>query len=171
MLLVGPKGSGKTTLALALTARGHAFLGDETACYSPETGELVAFRRPVSIKPGPQAAAVRTALEQDRRTPDEDGVVHVGAETLLDPGPAAPVRLEALVFLDGFAPEPSLRRVAAGREEIARLQPLATTLTGVGSPARLFAMMRLAAAASCYRLVSGAPDDTARLLEEEIAKP
>ena len=171
VLLVGPKGSGKTTLALALTARGHAFLGDETACYRPETGELVAFRRPVSIKPGPQAAAVQEALEQHRGSPDEDGVVHIGADALFDPGSAAPVRLTALVFLDGFAPEPSLRKIASGREEIARLQPLATTLAGAGSPARLFAMMRLAAAASCYRLVSGAPDATAEVIEEEIAKP
>ena len=61
-MLVGPKGAGKSTLALALAARGHALLGDEHACYLPATGELLPFRRPVGIKPGPRAAAVESAL-------------------------------------------------------------------------------------------------------------
>src|SRR5947207_2119645 len=34
-LLIGPKGRGKTSVSLALAARGHAFLGDETAIVEP----------------------------------------------------------------------------------------------------------------------------------------
>src|SRR5262249_26435398 len=44
-LFIGPKGTGKSTTVLALAARGHGFLGDETACYLPASGEILPFRR------------------------------------------------------------------------------------------------------------------------------
>lgn len=44
VLIVGPKGSGKTTLSLALAARGHEFLGDEMAGVRIESLELVPVR-------------------------------------------------------------------------------------------------------------------------------
>ena len=38
LMIIGSKGMGKSTTALALASRGHVLLGDETACYVPATG-------------------------------------------------------------------------------------------------------------------------------------
>ncbi len=168
VLLVGPKGSGKTTLALALACRGHGFLGDETACYLPATGELLPFRRPVGLKPGPQAAAVAASLARLRPAADEEGLVRIAVEKLLGPSTAAPARLAALVFLRGFGSEPVLEPVTAGRGELADLQPLASSLVNAPASQRVFAMVRLVGGASCYRLTAGDADSTARKLEEVI---
>ena len=82
-IFVGPGGAGKSTTALGLTARGHNFLSDEVAGYLPATGELVPFRRPVGIKPGPRASAVERSLtpaivERIQR----DGFIRVDVDTL-----------------------------------------------------------------------------------------
>ncbi len=61
-VFVGPSGGGKSTTAMALAARGHNFLSDEVGAYVPATGELVPFRRPVGIKPGPRASSVERNL-------------------------------------------------------------------------------------------------------------
>ncbi|MEO5937007.1 MAG: hypothetical protein ABIP81_07320, partial [Terriglobales bacterium] len=45
VMLVGDKGMGKTTLSLALAARGGDFLGDEYAAVDTRTLHLVPFRR------------------------------------------------------------------------------------------------------------------------------
>ena len=49
-MLAGPRYSGKSTLSLALAARGHHFLSDEIAWYIPSTRHLTAFRRPVGVR-------------------------------------------------------------------------------------------------------------------------
>jgi serine kinase of HPr protein (carbohydrate metabolism regulator) len=52
LLLVGPKGSGKTTISLALAARGHDFLGDEMAGVRIGSLELVPVRRSLAVRDG-----------------------------------------------------------------------------------------------------------------------
>lgn len=168
VLLVGPKGSGKSTLALALAARGHGFLGDETACYLPASGELLAFRRPVGIKPGIQAAAVREALAQTRRARDEDGILRTEIDSLWPTATPASASLEAVVFLRGFDGEPALSRIEPGREEVSQLQPLATCLTNGAATHRVFEMVRLLSRVRAYALVAGDPDRTALLVEEVL---
>ena len=168
VLFVGPKGTGKSTTSLALAARGHDFLGDETACYLPASGTLVPFRRPVGIKPGPQSATVREALARIRPEPDEEGLVRVPIERLVPSRPAAEAPLASVVFLQGFGREPELTSIAAGREELASLQPIASTLVSAPATRRVFEMIRLIQSAACYRLVAGDPDETARLLEKEL---
>ena len=68
LLLVGPKGAGKTTLSLALGARGWDFLGDEMIGVRYGSGELVPVRRSVTIKPGPADARIRAAAEHAPHT-------------------------------------------------------------------------------------------------------
>jgi hypothetical protein len=170
VLLVGPKGTGKSTLSAALAARGHGFLGDETAAYAPATHSLVPFCRPLSIKPGPRAAAVDDAVRAQAPAADDDGIVRLTVEAF---GAAAerPVPLHAVVFLEPFAPEPVLRETGpGGREELALLQPLASSL-GPGAGKRVFEMIRLLASARCFRLQPGAPEATAAVLEEAFARP
>lgn len=169
VLLVGPKGSGKSTLALALAARGHGFLGDETACYLPASGELLPFRRPVAIKPGPQAAAVLDALARGDYPPDKDGVRHAGIGSLLPVGEATPALLRGVVFLQGFHVRPELSRREAGREDLLLLQPLATSLGNRPATQRVFEMIRLFSRVRTFGLLVGDPDETARFVEEELS--
>jgi hypothetical protein len=167
VLLVGPKGSGKTTIALALATRGHGFLGDETACYLPP-GQLAPLWRPVGIKPGPQAAAVRAALGRRQPPADEDGLVRIELTALLDVPRPGPVALGAVVFLQGFAASPAMTRIEPGREELSQLQPLAISLTQGPATRRVFEMVRMLAAVRAYRLLAGDPDETAILVEREL---
>src|SRR5262249_53297257 len=142
--------------------------GDETACYLPSSGEILPFRRPVGIKPGPQSAAIRKALARRRPQRDEDGLLRVPIEELLPVGPARAVPLTCLVFLSGFGSRPELSSIRAGREELASLQPIASTLVSGAATERVFQMVRLVGSLTCYRLLAGEPDETARLLEEEL---
>jgi hypothetical protein len=170
VLFVGPKGTGKSTASLALAARGHEFLGDETACYLPASGELLPFRRPAGIKPGPQSAAVAAALARLDPPADEEGLRRVPIEALVSVPPARPARLSAVVFMTGFGPGPVLSKIRAGREELAALQPIAAAAAG-SVTRRVFEMVRLIGSLECYRLVAGDPDETARLLEKELGVP
>jgi hypothetical protein len=169
LLLVGPKGSGKTTTALALSVRGHKVLGDETAIYEPATGRILPFARPVSIKQGPAAARVRSIVNQRLRTPDEDGVMRLGIREFVS-APAQPVPLRTIIFLKPFGDRPSLERVQApGNEEVSMLQPLATSLAGAGSTRRIFQMIKLCSTTPIFHLSPADPDETAGLIEEVLA--
>src|SRR6185436_16032492 len=61
LLVVGPKASGKTTTALTLASRGHAFLGDEIAAVC-EDRKMLPFRRAASIRTGMRGARVAQRL-------------------------------------------------------------------------------------------------------------
>jgi HprK-related kinase A len=50
VVLPAPPGSGKSTLCAALMLRGWRLLSDEMALLDPNTGEVVPFPRPVSLK-------------------------------------------------------------------------------------------------------------------------
>jgi hypothetical protein len=165
MLIVGPKGSGKTTLSLSLASRGWTFLGDELAAYDPATRMLLPFRRPVGIKPGPRAHKVDSALRERRFEGDEDGIVHVPLEQLLPVEGSSGLALQVVIFLRGFGPAPELSDIAAGREELSILQPIATSLTSVPPTKRVFEMVKLLSSVRTCQLVSADPDQTADLIE------
>jgi hypothetical protein len=174
-IFVGPAGAGKSTTALALAARGHNLLSDEVAGYVPERGELIPFRRPVGIKPGPCAAAVERGLASGaaRRVVEDHhvraGFVRVDADGLFPLEPPRPVPLRRVVFLRGFAPSPTLERISPGRDEIAELQPLMSSFLNETRRRRVFELARLLSTAKVYRLHPGDPDATALYLEEAFA--
>jgi hypothetical protein len=165
LMLVGPKGAGKSTLVLALAARGHGLLGDENACYLPATRVLVPFRRPVGVKPGPRSRLVEAALAARGRSPERDGMMRVPVPELFPGEEPAPAPLRALVFLEGFAAVPALRRLTPARGELARLQPVASSMLNAAHTRRVFEMARLLAHCSVWALTAGAPDETAEALE------
>jgi hypothetical protein len=169
-LFIGPSGGGKSTTALSLAARGHMLLSDEVAGYLPATGNIVPFRRPVGIKPGPRCDAVNAALrpEHDARIRDE-GFVRFDVNTLFPVADPAPVPLDNIVFLRGFGDRPDLRRVTPGRGEIAELQPLMGSFLNAQHGRRVFELTRLLATANTYELKLGGPDETADYLERAIA--
>ncbi|HEX6737739.1 MAG TPA: hypothetical protein VF310_05700 [Vicinamibacteria bacterium] len=171
-LLVGPKGAGKSTLALGLAARGHDFLGDETACYLPAAGTIIPLRRPVGIKPGPRARAIDEALARARLQADADGIVRMDVEALLEPEArlAAPraLPLRAVLFLEGFGPAPRVTAAAAERDAVARLQPFSSSLTAAPQAQRVFEMARLLGAARVFRVTHGDPDGTTDAVAEAL---
>lgn len=52
IVLAGPGEAGKTTLALALAARGFEILSDELAILDPSAGTVYPYRRNVHVRPG-----------------------------------------------------------------------------------------------------------------------
>jgi hypothetical protein len=161
VMFVGRKGAGKSTLALALAARGVPLLGDENACYLPEPRALHPFLRPLGVKPGPRARRVDEALHALGRDPDREGPLRIPAEQLFPRNRPAPVPLRAVVFLGPFAGEPRLQRIEPGREELAALQPAGSSLINAPAARRVFEMARLLSSARVYRLHPGGPDATA----------
>jgi hypothetical protein len=166
VLICGPKGAGKTTLALALAARGHALLGDETAACVADTAELLPLPRPARVKPGPRSALVDRALRSSRYSADEDGLVSIPLSDLFAAADR-PVRLHSIVALKGFAPAPEVRPVPADRAVIPALQPLPPALTE--SPMRVvLRLASLVSRATCFDVSVGDPDDTAAALEAAV---
>jgi hypothetical protein len=166
-IFVGPSGGGKSTTSMALAARGHNFLSDELGAYVPATGQLIPFRRPVGIKPGPRATAVERGLppaayEQIER----DGFYRVDVSTIFASAPAKPLPLRRIVFLRGFAERPSLERIQPGRAEIVELQPLMSSFLNESHSRRIFELTKLLGTAKVYKLHPGTPDETALYLEE-----
>jgi len=167
VLFVGEQRSGKSTLALALAARGHEFLSDEIGCYRPSTGEILPYRRPVGIREGIRSVLIETPLaERHYRGMIHDDSIRVDLETLLPLARARPLPLAAVIFLRGFAAEPSIESIVPGRAEVGMLQALYSSLTNAPSTRRVFELIQLLSRARIYRLNPGAPDETANLLEE-----
>lgn len=170
ILLVGPKGTGKTTLSLAIAGAGHDLLGDETAAFEPATGLLLPMRRPASIKPGIRSRLVDERLTAAAEVADEDGVMHVAPSRLFGESMPQTAPLRAVVFLEGFAAAPRIDAVTAGRDELASMQPLRCSGL-LDAPSRnVLAMIRLLNGVRCYRLRAGDPDATANLMIEVLGR-
>jgi hypothetical protein len=169
-IFVGPSGGGKSTTSLALAARGHNFLSDEVAAYIPERGELIPFRRPVGIKPGPRSTAVQRGLPASAAAQIErDGFFRIDVNTIFPTDAAREVPLRRVIFLRGFADHPRLERIKPGRQEIVELQPLMSSFLNASHSRRIFELTRLLANAKVYQLNPGDPDETALYLEEAFA--
>ena len=96
-------------------------------------------------------------------------MLRVDLATLLPLRPPRPLPLSAVVFLDGFRDEPAIERVQPGREHVAQMQPIATTLTNAPASMRVFAMVRLLSGVACYAMRPGGPDASVAALEERIS--
>jgi hypothetical protein len=172
VLLVGPKGAGKTTLSLALAARGHDLLGDEIAGVRIGSLELVPVRRSLAVRDGPRAEAVGGALDRVAAPyePFPDGTQRRRAYAgQLFPGASvSPLPLREVIFLRGFAPEPRLEAVRPGREHLGLLTPLGASLWGVPAFSRARDLLKLITGARCSMLHAGQPDATAELLIHSV---
>lgn len=168
LLLIGPKGAGKTTLSLALAARGHAFLGDEIAGVRIASLELVPLRRSLAVRDGPRAGAVGEALDREAAPyepfPDGSQRRRAYADQLFPGGAVSALPLRRVIFLRGFAPEPSLEKVTPGREHLAMLTPLGATLWGMPAFSRTRDLLKIITEVPCALLHPGPPELTAELL-------
>lgn len=174
VLLVGGKGAGKTTLALALAARGQRLLGDELCGVRTATRLLVPVRRSVAVRAGPAAAAVAARLgalgapwvsfpdgtQRRRASPAELFPGHAPAN--------AAVPLSHLVFLRGFSPRALLEEVRPSRAMLAWLTPLASTLWDRTPADTVRGLLATVMGVRCWTLGAGDPDETADLLSATL---
>ena len=171
VLLMGPKGAGKTTLSLALAARGHAFLGDEIAGVRLDSLELVPVRRSLAVRDGPRAAAVGAALDREEAPyePFPDGTSRRRAFAgQLFGEPAESLPLRRLVFLRGKGPAARLDPAPAGRELLGLLTPLGASMWGRTPMQAMRALLRLVSSVPAVMLDLGPPEATAELLAESL---
>jgi hypothetical protein len=166
LLIVGAKGEGKSTTSLALTVRGHMLLGDETACYLPASNEVIPVRRPVGIKPGPRSRTIEAAIERTGTVVGD--VVRLDINRLIETSEPAAVPLRAVLFLAPFEAAPRLEEIAVTRNEIARLQPVSSSLVNAPNGRRIVELARMLATSRVFRLAPGDPDETALLIEQTM---
>lgn len=105
VLLAGPSGYGKTTLAAAFAREGHRLLTEDTSTCTTRHGP--------AVFPGPAAVRLRIDVAADLAQPgstiEHDRVDRIW--TVLDPvtrGDGEPVPLRAILFLREFANGPEL---------------------------------------------------------------
>jgi hypothetical protein len=173
VLLSGPKGAGKTTLALSFAVRGHSFLGDEWAAVSALSGELLPLRRAASIRPGPRP-----------RELDEYLLVHPCHTEILPDGterartrvggafPQAAARIVPLTdifFLSGFSARPAVEPFARNGDELPPISPLLASVWGRSPARRALDLIRTLGSARWWHLdLGGSPEETAELVEDTI---
>lgn len=169
VILAGPQRSGKSTLSLALAARGHHFLGDEIAWYLPDSHELVDFRRPVGVREGLRARAVDEALmAMGSPRPHWHDSVRVPIDKLIQQEAPRTFRLSAIFLLRGFAETPQVRQFTPTLADLPLLQLIPVSLMNTPAGRRMLQLTRLLATVRMYDLHLGHPDNTAQLLEEVV---
>ena len=104
VIMAGPSGTGKTTLALGLVSRGWGLLSDETAVIPPQGRTVLPYRRSVHIRPGtPELIPQLAFLHREPQLPLGGGIKWSLTPQELDqafPGClAAPARLTNVLLL------------------------------------------------------------------------
>jgi hypothetical protein len=174
VLIIGGKGAGKTTLSMALAARGHSFLGDEISAVRAGTAELLPMRRAVSIRQGPRSFSVDEML-QNGEYPNEqfpDGSTRVRVEpgefspTLQD----RPLPLRSIFFLRPFEDRARAESFVPGAADLRLLAPLPCTFWGVPPARPLMQVAKLLSGVNCYHFYPGMPDESACLMERIARK-
>jgi len=170
LFIGGEKGAGKSTLSLALGARGHAILGDEVAAIAGEDLECLPFRRAVSIREGLQAGVVQARIargETEVETlPDGTTRRRIAITDLFPQSEPAAVRLEAAVFLSGFGERCSIEPFDFSPWHAHRVGPLLSTFSSRPAGLAAIGLMRLFSRVRCYKVtIAGNPDDMAAELE------
>jgi hypothetical protein len=172
VILAGGKGQGKTTLSLALAARGHGWLGDEVAAVSTGSWSLLPFRRSASIRRGPASAAVADRLAAgkypEEKHPDGSLRTRVRIGELFPDAAAGEVPLKALFVLLGRETPARVERIAPRREHLVRLPILRCTMWEMPVARRFLALTRTLASVALFHLHPGDPDESADLIERTM---
>ena len=137
LLLAGPSGHGKSSLTLALVARGFGFLGDDYAPVDLVSGMICPFPRTASVLPGGSAPVP----EPVRRLAADPEAPRLFGKTLVDIGkafgpealPDRPVPLRTVVVLGPAEADAdvSFLRLAARAEDGPRLGAALRGIPGV----------------------------------------
>jgi hypothetical protein len=148
VLLAGPSGAGKTTLALALARAGWTYFGDDLAPIDRGSGEVLPFPKPLGVKDPGSFDGVAEAFEGL-------GLAPPAGAFLVPPGgfdvARAPLRPAVLAF-------PAYREGAG--TAVTRLSPgkataLASPFVRRLDPDVLGVLNRLCTSCECFDLVYG----------------
>jgi hypothetical protein len=176
VLLPAAPGSGKTTLAAALTMAGCAYLSDELAPIDPVSAQVLPFPRPLwmmrdAIRLFPGLAEVLSDQPDDRASPKR----HIRPYDLRPApfGGSCPVGV--VVFPTYAAGSPVLLQPLGRAQAVARLIENSFNFLRLGG-AGLGALARMIAGASCYQMRSGdLPSAVATLMalleKEGVSQP
>jgi hypothetical protein len=151
VLLTGQSGSGKTSVSLALAARGHGFLSDEIGALHLPTGTLVPVRRSALVRQRGLAAhlCVPVAREYPAAQAREVPLTHV-------------------IHLRQFAPVTCLERVPLNPAHLNMFTPLASSLNGAGVASRVTRLFRHLGEARGYALDAASPEEAADVIARVV---
>lgn len=170
IMMLGPKGAGKSTLSVALAARGHGFLGDEIACVRLASRQLLPFRRSVAIRVGPHGDYLRSQWPPGAHdtVPYPDGSVRyrIPIGRAFPAAGAACCPLRHVVWVRGFAHRAGLEPTEPEIETLGRYAPLALTTWRESPVTRLIQVIRLMSVVQCHALTVGGMEETLDLIEQ-----
>lgn len=174
-LIIAPSGGGKSTTALAVARRGHAFLGDDVAAVRLATREVLPFPKAAGLREGSLAQSLESRVKTCRHfhAPNVLGIerILVRVSDLFPWSMSGPLPLRFAFVLDALAERAEISDLRPGLEERARLQCVATEASAAWavSPGRdlmlLLSVISLLSGLRCHLVRRGTPDETARLIE------
>jgi hypothetical protein len=178
-LIFAPSFGGKSTTALALALRGHAFLGDDVAAVRLSARELLPFPKSAGIRDGPLFSVLAERLRSCRQTyaPGRHRILRrlVRVSDLFPWSTSGPLPLRFAFLLDGFGNAAKITPFEPKLGELRRLRSMVVmdTMSSWGmSPGRdlmlLLTVLRLLSELRCFLVEHGSPEQTASLIERTI---
>lgn len=168
IVMTGDSGAGKSTLAAMLGHSGWRFLGDEFALLDMDSGEMVPFPRPISLK-NESIALLEAVAPAERFGPRMEGTIKGTVRHLAPPADAIAAMDERampkLLLIPAFAAGalPEIRRLPRV-EVFAALTRSSTNYWKLGEPA-FDAVWRLAHTVPGYEISYGSTADASALIE------
>jgi hypothetical protein len=170
VLLLGPSKRGKTTLSMALASRGHGFLGDDIAPVRAASGEILPFRKAVSVRSGPRARDVNEIL--NGMTVAHENRMRFQIDELFPQSKTSPVLATHAFFLRKFTEKTAIEKfVPSIQNRVWKDLPLNNIVIpfwGITTERRLMQFLvfiKLLSKLQCWLVDAGTPDETADLIE------
>ena len=172
-LLTGGRGSGKTSVSLALAAHGHGFLSDEVGALRITTGQLVSVRRAALVRPGPGAAVLGGAIlgvGPVDLAPDLGARLCVPVSSAFPRAAAHSAGLRAVIHLRRFADVSHVERFEVRPDRLDAFTPMACSVHGADGPSRMMRFLQLLEGMDCYALDAASPASAAALIEQVMSR-
>ena len=170
-VLMGPPGTGKSTMALFAARVGFAVGGDDIAFLDTQTQGIAPLALPLTLKSGSRkiASAAGFAIDSSQVVPRNDGV-----DVLYLPLPnapsAGPLPVRAIVRLDRYGDEPPALRPWSPTECLEHLCSEALSRSGKASVETFRAMLGIVEQAETLTLSYGEAEQAASLLERHVSR-
>ena len=178
-LILGASQAGKSTNALALALRGHAFLGDDVAAVRQASRTLLPFPKSAGLRAGPLADLLAERIQAcpHVRAPGRNGVLRtvVRASALLPGSKSGPLPLRYAFLMDRATEGGRITAFKPGHGDLTRLRGMVimdTAPTWGLSPGRdllqLLGVLNLLAGLRCFLVDRGSTQETAQMMENAM---